>query len=88
MNPVDTFVLIGFYVVIQVFVFLTYGIDKFKAKAKKRRISEKTLLFVTLFAPFGALLGMLVFRHKIKKAYFWWTSIGMLALHFYLIFLF
>lgn len=53
------------------FVFFLYGFDKNQAKKKKRRISEKGLIYCTAFmgAP-GAFLGMVVFRHKTKKTKF------------------
>ena len=36
------------------------------------RIPERTLLIVPFFGgALGALLGMLLFRHKIRKLYFW-----------------
>jgi uncharacterized membrane protein YsdA (DUF1294 family) len=46
-------------------VFLLYGTDKSKAKRGKRRISEKTLLMTAfLMGGIGALVGMILFRHK------------------------
>ncbi|MCI8631144.1 MAG: DUF1294 domain-containing protein [Firmicutes bacterium] len=51
--------------------FLIMGIDKFLAKKEKRRISEATLLVnAYTLGGIGILLGMLVFRHKIRKAKF------------------
>lgn len=45
--------------------FLTYGLDKIKAKRGKRRISEATLIKIAfLLGGFGAFCGMYVFRHK------------------------
>ena len=45
--------------------FLLYGADKLKAMGKRRRIPELTLLtFAALGGALGALLGMLLFRHK------------------------
>ena len=53
------------------FVFFLYGLDKNLAKNKKIRISEKALIYCAAFmgAP-GALLGMVIFRHKTKKTKF------------------
>lgn len=52
-------------------VFGIYGYDKWLAIRQKRRISEFTLLILTLLAgSVGALLGMLVFRHKTAKGCF------------------
>ena len=47
------------------------GIDKYKAKHHKWRISEKTL-FVSaiLLGSVGAIVGMYVFRHKTKHKQF------------------
>jgi len=51
--------------------FVLYGIDKQKAKANKRRISEK-ILFVSAFCMggLGAFLGMMCFRHKTQHTSF------------------
>lgn len=52
-------------------VFLLYGVDKWKARHKKRRISEKSMLSAAFFfGSGGALLGMLLFWHKTKKPAF------------------
>ena len=52
-------------------VALIYGIDKLLAKGKKRRISEKFLLFVTfLMGGAGAMFGMILFNHKTSKMKF------------------
>ena len=50
--------------------FMLYGIDKHKAKKNHWRISEKNLLLWGVFAPFGAIAGVKIFRHKTKKAKF------------------
>ena len=51
--------------------FLLYGWDKHLAMRKKRRIPERSLLFLALIGggP-GALLAMLLFRHKTQKQMF------------------
>ncbi|MBR1862725.1 MAG: DUF1294 domain-containing protein [Ruminococcus sp.] len=54
-------------------VFVLYGIDKSKAKSKKWRVPEKTLLWAAVLGPIGALAGMRVFRHKTKKPVFFIT---------------
>ncbi|MCL1975996.1 MAG: DUF1294 domain-containing protein [Firmicutes bacterium] len=52
-------------------VFALYGIDKQKSRHGGSRISERLLLLATLLmGAIGALLGMLVFRHKTKHAKF------------------
>ena len=51
--------------------FLLMLIDKQKAKKKKWRISEATLMWsAALGGSIGALLGMYTFRHKIKHKQF------------------
>ena len=57
---------------INLLTFCVYGADKRRAKIPgARRVPEKTLLALALLlgSP-GALLGMLVFRHKTRHWYF------------------
>ena len=49
---------------------VAFGIDKFNSKKRGYRIPESTLLVLAFFAPFGALIGMLLFRHKTRKVKF------------------
>lgn len=51
-------------------VFFLYGIDKYRAIRGDWRISERRLLIYAVFGAPGALAGMLVFRHKIRKLKF------------------
>ena len=49
-----------------------WGVDKYKAKNNQWRIPENWLLGLTIIGgAFGALAGMLIFRHKIRKTIFW-----------------
>lgn len=51
--------------------FIAYGIDKFKAKRGASRISERQLLLLSLACgAVGAMLGMLLFRHKTRHMKF------------------
>ena len=46
-------------------VFIMYGIDKYKAKKAKWRISEATLLLLAVLGgSIGAWMGMKVWHHK------------------------
>jgi uncharacterized membrane protein YsdA (DUF1294 family) len=61
----------------QVFLIITngisltiYGIDKLKSKKGDRRVPESRLLLIAFFGPFGAITGMLMFRHKTRKLKF------------------
>ncbi len=52
-------------------VFITYGLDKGKARKEAYRIPEKTLLLMSyLGGGLGAWAGGTRFRHKTKKWYF------------------
>lgn len=58
-------IIIVYLVIINLLAFFLYGIDKWKAKADKWRVSEKTLLVVAVIGgSLGALIGMQIFRHK------------------------
>lgn len=53
--------------------FVLFGYDKFLAIKNKRRIPEKELFTVaTIGGAFGGLFAILVFNHKISKAFFMW----------------
>jgi uncharacterized membrane protein YsdA (DUF1294 family) len=59
----QTFVL--YLVGINVLTFLVYGLDKWKARRRRWRISEQTLLLLAVLGgSIGALLAMHVFHHK------------------------
>ena len=57
--------LLYYLIAINAITFITYGIDKWKARKKKWRIPESTLLLLAVFGgSIGAFLGMRVWRHK------------------------
>ncbi len=49
---------------------VVFGVDKLKSKRGGWRVPESRLLLVAFFGPFGAFLGMLLFRHKVRKVKF------------------
>ncbi len=54
-----------------VLVALVYGLDKFFARRRMRRISENGLLVPAfLFGGLGAAMGMILFNHKTSKIKF------------------
>jgi len=56
---------IGYLVIINVIAFFAFGIDKWKAKHARWRISEATLLGLAVIGgSIGAWLGMKVWHHK------------------------
>ena len=60
-----------YFLVINLFAFVLYGIDKRKAKYGQWRISEKTLIGVAVIGgSAGAILGMCLFHHKTRHWYF------------------
>ena len=67
--------ILGTYLaVINIITFVTYGVDKSKAKKNKFRISEATLLLLAAIGgALGAACGMTFFHHKTKKPKFFVT---------------
>jgi uncharacterized membrane protein YsdA (DUF1294 family) len=59
------------FIIINLFVLLLYGLDKWKAIHRKWRIPERVLILAAVPGAPGALLGMLLFRHKIRKPKFY-----------------
>lgn len=58
-------VLLAYVAIMSVVAFAAFGIDKWKAQHHRRRISERTLLWLTaLGGSPGAWTGMLIWRHK------------------------
>lgn len=56
---------------INVVAFLLYGVDKWKAKRAKWRISEATLIWMAVLGgSVGALLGIKLWHHKTLHAKF------------------
>ena len=63
--------MIYFLVVSNILTFIVFGVDKWYAKKCKRRVSELFLLSLTfLGGTLGALLSMMIFRHKTSKKSF------------------
>ena len=58
------------YLLVNLIVFAMYGIDKAKAVRNEWRISERNLIIAAAFGAPGALIAMLLFRHKIRKPKF------------------
>ena len=72
MQPVITY-LLWYLAAVNLVTFTVYGVDKAKARRGAWRVPEKTLFLLPLLGgSVGALLGMLVFRHKTKHWYFMW----------------
>ena len=64
-------ILTGYLAVINFTTWVAYGLDKGRAKSGKWRIPERTILLLALIGgSLGALAGMIMFRHKTRKAKF------------------
>ncbi len=60
-----------YFLIINILSFLIYGIDKYKAKKSKNRISERSLLFLSLIGGcYGSIFAMNLFSHKTQKTKF------------------
>lgn len=75
----------SFYLVANILTFVLYGADKLRSIKGQWRIPERTLMFFTVFGPFGAFLGMNILRHKTKHSSFVLLVTVMMALHLYLL---
>lgn len=63
--------MINYLVMVNTISFIIMGLDKYFAIKEKRRISENSLLFLSIVGGvFGTTLGMIIFRHKIRKPKF------------------
>ena len=81
MRPIQQ-LLIYYIAAVSFVTFLLWGVDKFKAVRRQWRIPERWLYLLVIFGgAFGALAGMLTFRHKTRKISFWITVIISCMVH-------
>ena len=80
-------VIIGCYLlIVNILAFVLYGIDKRKAKKKRFRIPERTLLWMArIGGGIGSWMGIMSFHHKTKHTKFkvvvpLWTAIWLIVL--------
>ena len=58
-------IILGYLLAVNIATFFLYGIDKYKAKKGKWRISEATLLLMAVIGgSIGAWAGMRIWHHK------------------------
>lgn len=88
--PLPVKIMAGYYLLINLFLFLTMGYDKNRAKKNKWRVSESTLYLLSFFGGgIGGFLGMFHFHHKTKKPAFYLLFGIAVILHFtFIVFLF
>ena len=61
----------NYFIFINVFTFIAFGVDKWRARHNQWRISEAALfLFAILGGSIGALLGMHIWHHKTRHLHF------------------
>lgn len=78
--------LVMYLIIVNVFTFICYGVDKYKAIKKSNRISERFLFCLGFIGGFiGGLLGMQFFRHKTLKFSFYICNIICLLIWVYII---
>lgn len=71
MNDKLLFAAGGYLLLINLAAFVTFGVDKRRAKRGAWRVPEKTLfLLAILGGSVGAIAGMRTFHHKTKHWYF------------------
>ncbi|MBP4139477.1 DUF1294 domain-containing protein [Flavobacterium geliluteum] len=64
-------ILLLYFFIVNSFIFIIAGYDKYQARKNKRRIPENTLFFFeAIGGTLGLLLAMLFFRHKTSKTSF------------------
>lgn len=68
-NPSE--ILIYYFIIINLFTFLTFGLDKYFAIKNKNRIRIVFLIFLAIIGgSVGGLLSMFIFNHKTRVDYF------------------
>lgn len=62
--------MILFLLIANLITFGVFGFDKWQAGKQQWRISENTLLGLSLIGAIGAASGMILFNHKVSKKSF------------------
>jgi uncharacterized membrane protein YsdA (DUF1294 family) len=71
MNQNNLWLLPAALVIINIFSFISVGLDKKRSVDQARRLPEVFLFFISIFfASPGVFVGIFLFRHKTKKLYF------------------
>ena len=67
----DLLLLLGYFLGLNLFLFILMGMDKRAARRNKWRIPERRLLTLGIIGGgIGGILGMIVFHHKTHRIYF------------------
>jgi uncharacterized membrane protein YsdA (DUF1294 family) len=63
---------LAYYALATIVLMTMMGYDKGRAKRRKFRVRESTLMLAGFLGGFaGGLIGMIIFRHKIRKTRFY-----------------
>lgn len=83
------YLLIIYFILVNMLSFLLMGIDKYRAVKHKWRIRVSTLfLFSVIGGSIGSLLGMFFFHHKTRQKLFLTGMPAILLLHIMLLLLY
>ncbi len=64
-------IIVWYIVIVSIITFIVFGIDKFRAMRHEHRVPERTLFsLAAVGGSVGALLGMLLWRHKTRHRSF------------------
>ncbi len=84
--PAPWIIFLAWLLAMSAVTFAVYGIDKRRAIRSSRRISERTLLSLSLIGgAFGGLAAMSAFRHKTRHRYFWAINGAAAAVHVFIL---
>ncbi len=79
--------MLTYYLLLNIFSFILWGYDKFRARFHQWRVPEKTLLgLIILGGGIGAILGMAIFHHKTRKPQFKVIAIISIVVHIFIYF--
>lgn len=75
-----------YFLILSSITLIIWGYDKYRAIAGQWRVPEKVLLTLTIIGgAYGALAGMLLFRHKTRKIGFWTVVVLACIVHSWLL---
>lgn len=74
-------VIVWYFGSINIFTFILFGIDKLNSIKDRKRVPELSFHFFSFVGGvIGLLLGVLIFRHKLRNKYFLLIQFGILLL--------
>ena len=74
-------VILWYFVSINLFSFILFGIDKLNSIKERKRVRELSFHFFSLIGGvLGLLLGVVLFRHKLNNRYFLFIQLVILIL--------